>query len=75
MTKEEVLEFAEKNPVFSLATVDGDQPRVRLMMLPMVDENGLVFATGSDKDVCKQMTATSLSYTGCRPKLVLRAGS
>ena len=57
MTKEEVLEFAEKNPVFSLATIEGDKPRVRLIMLAMVNENGLVFTTGRDKAVNKQMTA------------------
>lgn len=57
MTKKEVREFAEKNPIFSLATIEGDQPRVRLMMLAMVNDNGLVFTTGRDKDVSKQLSA------------------
>ena len=57
MTRKEIIKFVEKNPVFSLATIDGDKPRVRLMMLAMVNENGLVFTTGRDKAVCKQMTA------------------
>jgi uncharacterized pyridoxamine 5'-phosphate oxidase family protein len=57
MTRKEILKFVEKNPVFSLATIDGDKPRVRLMMLAMVNENGLVFTTGRDKAVCKQITA------------------
>jgi len=57
MTRKEILKFVEKNPVFSLATIDGDKPRVRMMMLAMVNENGLVFTTGRDKAVCKQMTA------------------
>jgi uncharacterized pyridoxamine 5'-phosphate oxidase family protein len=57
MTRKEILKFVEKNPVFSLATIDGDKPRVRLMMLAMVNENGLVFTTGRDKAVNKQMTA------------------
>jgi len=57
MTKKEILKFVEKNPVFSLATIDGEKPRVRMMMLAMVNENGLVFTTGRDKAVCNQMTA------------------
>ena len=57
MTKQEILEFAEKNPVFSLATIDGNQPRVRLMMLAMVEKDELIFSTGRDKDVNKQLTA------------------
>lgn len=56
MTRKEILEFAEKNPIFSLATIDGDRPRVRLIMLAMVNEDGLVFTTGRDKAVNKQMT-------------------
>jgi pyridoxamine 5'-phosphate oxidase len=57
MTRKDILKFVEKNPVFSLATIDGDKPRVRMMMLAMVNEKGLVFTTGRDKAVCKQMTA------------------
>lgn len=57
MTKEEILAFAEKNPVFSLATIEGDKPRVRLMMLAMVREDGLIFTTGKQKAVCGQMGA------------------
>ena len=57
MTKEEILEFATKYPVFSLATIDGNQPRVRSMMLYKADENGIIFCTGRDKDVNKQLSA------------------
>jgi uncharacterized pyridoxamine 5'-phosphate oxidase family protein len=57
MTKKEVIKFAAKNPVFALATTDGDQPRVRMMMLYRADDNGLVFTTGRDKDVNKQLQA------------------
>jgi len=55
MTKEEILEFVTKNPMFSLATTDGSQPRVRMMMVCRVDENGILFSTGRDKDVNKQL--------------------
>ena len=57
MTKEEILAFAERNPVFSLATIEGDKPRVRLMMLAMVREDGLIFTTGKQKAICRQITA------------------
>ena len=30
MTRKEILKFVEKNPVFSLATIDGAKPRVRI---------------------------------------------
>jgi len=57
MTKEEILEFATKNPVFTLATIDGNQPRVRTIMLYKADENGIIFCTGRDKAVHKQLQA------------------
>ena len=57
MTKEEVLEFITKNPVFSLATIDGNQPRTRMIMMYRGDENGIIFSTGMDKDVNKQLQA------------------
>jgi pyridoxamine 5'-phosphate oxidase len=57
MTKEEVLEFAAKNPVCSLATIDGNQPRVRIIMLYQADENGIIFCTGRQKAVHAQLQA------------------
>jgi uncharacterized pyridoxamine 5'-phosphate oxidase family protein len=57
MTKEEVLEFAAKNPMFSLATTDANQPRARMMMVCKADQNGILFSTGRDKDVNKQLQA------------------
>ena len=57
MIKEEILEFATKNPVCSLATIDGNQPRVRTIMLYKADENGIIFCTGRDKAVHKQLQA------------------
>ena len=55
MTKEEILEFINKSPVFSLATTEGNQPHVRIIMLYRADENGIIFCTGRDKDVNKQL--------------------
>lgn len=57
MTKEEILKFINENPCFHLATVEGDQPRVRGMLLFRADENGLIFHTGTTKDVFKQALA------------------
>jgi uncharacterized pyridoxamine 5'-phosphate oxidase family protein len=56
MTKEEILEFVTKNPVFSLATTDGNQPHVRMIMIYRADENGIIFTTGRDKDVNKHLS-------------------
>ena len=55
MTKEEVFEFVTKNPVFSLATIEGSQPRVRMMMLYKADTDGIIFCTGRNKAVYKQL--------------------
>ena len=57
MTKEEVFEFITKNPIFSLATTDGKQPHTRMMMICRADEDGILFSTGRDKDVNKQLQA------------------
>ena len=55
MTKEQVFEFIQKNPVFSLATAEDNKPYVRLMMLYRADENGIIFNTGENKDVHRQL--------------------
>ena len=57
MTKEEIIKFINENPVFALATQDGNQPRVRYMMTSFADEeNGITFCTGKTKDVYKQLS-------------------
>lgn len=55
MTSKEILKLVNENPAFHLATVDGDQPRVRGMLLFKADENGFIFHTASTKDVFRQM--------------------
>ena len=57
MTKEEIFELMNKNPSMHLATADGDQPRVRGMLLFRADENGIIFHTASTKDVYKEIKA------------------
>lgn len=57
MTREELFEGMNKNPAFHLATVEGDRPHVRGMLLYRADENGIIFHTASSKDVYQQMKA------------------
>lgn len=55
MTENEMFKLMNENPVFHLATVDGDQPRVRGMLLFRADKNGIIFHTASTKDVFAQI--------------------
>jgi uncharacterized pyridoxamine 5'-phosphate oxidase family protein len=49
------LEFLKANPVFHIATVDGNQARVRPFGFKMKRNNTLYICTGKAKDVYKQM--------------------
>ncbi|MCX7911629.1 MAG: pyridoxamine 5'-phosphate oxidase family protein [Dehalococcoidales bacterium] len=51
----EVYEFLKKCGTYYLATVDGDQPRVRPFGTIHMFENKLYIQTGKKKDVSKQM--------------------
>jgi Pyridoxamine-phosphate oxidase len=55
MTKSEIYKLMNENPAFHLATIDGDQPRVRGMLLYRADENGIIFHTGAMKDLYAQI--------------------
>lgn len=55
MELKEYTEFANKNPICYLATVEGDQPRVRGFMMWYADETGFYFHTGATKSVCRQL--------------------
>lgn len=55
MNAQEIYQLLNENPVFHLATMDGDQPRVRGMLLFRADENGILFHTASTKDVFAQI--------------------
>lgn len=57
MDKSEVFEFLRGHPIFQLATIDGDKPRVRTMSLYRADDAGILFHTRTSKDVHKQLTA------------------
>ncbi len=75
MNREEILEFVRRNTTSFMATVDTDEPRVRAMDTPYIDENGLTFCTGTGKDICKQLLANSsveLCYWSMEEKIQLR---
>jgi uncharacterized pyridoxamine 5'-phosphate oxidase family protein len=55
MDKKEILDFITKNPTAFLATVEGKKPHVRAMGTYKADENGIIFAMQSPKDVYKQL--------------------
>ena len=55
MNKTEIIGFLNANPVFHLATVEGNKPHVRGMYLYQADENGILFHTGKMKDLHKQL--------------------
>ncbi len=56
-TRAEILAFLNANPACHLATVDRNQPRVRGMLMYRADENGILFHTGTNKDLFRQLVA------------------
>ena len=52
---EEVYEFFKKCGTFYIATMDGDQPRVRPFGVVNIFEGKLYIQTGKSKNVSKQM--------------------
>lgn len=56
-TMQEVYDFLKACGVYYLATVEGDQPRVRPFGTVDIFEGGLYIQTGKSKDVSKQLQA------------------
>jgi uncharacterized pyridoxamine 5'-phosphate oxidase family protein len=56
MTTEQILQFLNENPAFSLATCEGSTPHVRTLMLHKADETGIYFMVGKFKDVYRQLS-------------------
>jgi uncharacterized pyridoxamine 5'-phosphate oxidase family protein len=54
-TMEEVYDFLKKCGTYYIATVEGDQPRVRPFGTALVFENKLYIQTGKVKNVSKQI--------------------
>lgn len=57
MTHEEIIQLIQENPVFSLATVEAGEPRVRLVALVEITSTDLMFYTRRHKNMCRQMLA------------------
>jgi uncharacterized pyridoxamine 5'-phosphate oxidase family protein len=55
MNLQDCTKFATENPVCYVATMDGDQPRVRTFLLWYADDSGFYFITMSPKDVTEQL--------------------
>jgi pyridoxamine 5'-phosphate oxidase len=55
MDMQEYIDFANQHPVCFLATMDGDQPRVRTVLLVKADEDGFYFDLMSPKQMVKQI--------------------
>lgn len=55
MNREQILEFLNAHPACHLATAEGDQPRVRGMLMYRADSSGLIFHTGAGKALSAQL--------------------
>lgn len=55
MNIQDCIKFTNENPVCYLATVEGDQPRVRALGFWYADETGFYFQTGTLKDIPHQL--------------------
>jgi uncharacterized pyridoxamine 5'-phosphate oxidase family protein len=54
-TIQDCILFTNENPICYLATVEGDQPRVRALGFWFADETGFYFQTGSIKELTHQL--------------------
>lgn len=57
MSREEILEFIEANPVAWIATVEDGRPHVRALRAFRVREDGPLFQISTPKDVYRQLSA------------------
>ncbi len=55
MNLQDCIKFATDNPVAFLATIDGDQPRVRALALWFAIGDGFYFSILSPKQMCRQL--------------------
>ena len=54
-TIQDCIKFTNENPICYLATVDGNQPRVRALGFWFADETGFYFQTASMKEIPHQL--------------------
>ncbi len=63
-----VSDFLAQTGVFFMATVDGDQPKLRPLGAFLEADGKLIFGVGGFKDVYKQMKANPLvEIAACKP--------
>jgi uncharacterized pyridoxamine 5'-phosphate oxidase family protein len=55
MDFKDCIKFANENPIAWIATMDGNQPRVRAFGMWYADETGFYFQTATMKEICKQI--------------------
>jgi pyridoxamine 5'-phosphate oxidase len=55
MNIQDCIKFTNENPICSLATVDNDQPRVRMIGFWFADETGFYFQTSTIKEIPNQL--------------------
>lgn len=59
MNRVEIVEFINNNPICFLSTVEENQPRVRGIRIIEANEKGILFSTGKNKDLYKQISRNS----------------
>ena len=57
MTKDEIIEFINSNPLCNIATAENNVPHVRGVFIYRADEKGIIFHTGNMKDLYRQLNA------------------
>jgi pyridoxamine 5'-phosphate oxidase len=55
MNLQEYIKFANENPICHLATVEGDQPHLRVLGFWFADETGFYFQTSTAKEFTHQL--------------------
>lgn len=55
MNIRDCIKFTNENPICSLATVENDQPRVRVIGFWFADETGFYFQTSTIKEIPNQL--------------------
>lgn len=55
MNIQDCIKFTNENPTCSLATVENDQPRVRILGFWFADETGFYFQTSTVKEIPNQL--------------------
>ena len=57
MNFDECIRFATEHPICAAATVEGDQPRVRMLGMWFAAKDGFYFSTSKVKAMCRQLRA------------------